>query len=284
MRRLLASSGIRFLLAIGAACFATNRHQEIQATEIDGFAEPYREIDVAAAELGKLASVEVSEGDTVVAGQILASLDDEVLRASLEIARSNVESQGQLNAARAELNLLETRLNKLAGLLDRHHASPVEVERTRMQMEVAKAQVQAVEEQLQTKAMECRRIEAQLEQRRVRSPISGIVTKVLRDAGEFVSGNEPTVARVVQLDPLLVVFSVPKELASMIHKDDTMKVEFPLCDETVNGVVEFVSPTADAQSGTTRVKIRVPNSDHKLLSGDACRLILSQHLESLVKK
>ena len=243
--------------------------------QIDGFTEPYRAIDLAASELGTLASVEVQEGDQVEVGQVVARLDEQVLKVALEIAAKNREAEGQLNAAMAELELQESRYEKLQQLRSRKHASSAEVERTAMQVSMARAQVQAVRELLDVKAMEYRRIEAELERRRVRSPIQGIVSEVHKDAGEFVSAAEPTVVRIVQLNPLLVVFSVPQNLASSIVAGDHVPVEFEDLEQSVQGEVEFVSPTADAQSGTVRVKVRVENEHRTLKSGLSCRLAIA---------
>ena len=57
----------------------------------------------------------------------------------------------------------------------------------------------------------------------------------------------------------------------MLQKNEQVPVNFDA--KEVRGVVEFVSPTTDAQSGTTRVKVRVPNPNLALQSGDACTLI-----------
>ena len=179
------------------------------AQELDGFAEPYREIELAAAEMGTIAKIKVQEGDLVKSGQLLASLNDEVLLASLKMAEEATAAKGKLKSATAELKLQKSRYEKMLGLHERRHASQTEVDRAATQLEIAEAQFQAVQEELKIKTMECRRIEAQLEQRRIKSPIDGVVTRVAKDQGEFVSPSDPVVATVVQLDPLLVVFSVP---------------------------------------------------------------------------
>ncbi|MCA9218580.1 MAG: HlyD family efflux transporter periplasmic adaptor subunit, partial [Planctomycetales bacterium] len=120
--------------------------------------------------------------------------------------------------------------------------------------------------------IEHRRIKAQLERRRIKSPIDGIVTVVSKDIGEFVSPTDPIVATVVQLNPLLVVFSVPKNDARTLKKGQRVPVTFD--SKKVEGFVEFVSPTTDAQSGTTKVKVRVPNPKLTYQSGDACQLVM----------
>jgi len=76
----------------------------------------------------------------------------------------------------------------------------------------------------------------------VSSPIDGVVTRVYKDAGEFVSPNDPIIVKVVQLDPLLIVFSVPVAEARKLAAEATVKVRIESAEKPVEGVVEFVSP------------------------------------------
>ena len=63
------------------------------AIQVDGFTEPYRTIDIAAAETGIIAEINVEEGDTVRRGQVLAVLDRDVLLALLAIAEQGMHSR-----------------------------------------------------------------------------------------------------------------------------------------------------------------------------------------------
>jgi len=245
------------------------------AADIAGFTEPYRDIDVAAPEMGQITRLEVREGMRVQAGQVLARLDDSVWSASLEVAKTAMQSAGRLEAAEAELRLYRETLDKLLRLLQRQHATQQEVDRAQAQRDAAEARVKAAREELQVRTHEYDRAQAQLNQRRVLAPIAGVVTQVTKDEGEFVSPNDPTVVKIVQLDPLLVVFSVPVARARDLTKDAQVQVRVESIAEPVAGVVEFVSPTADAQSGTTRVRVRLPNPGEAIPSGVKCQLLLA---------
>lgn len=244
---------------------------QISAGRVKGFTEPFRSIDVAAAEAGILAGVQVVEGDRVGSGDVLAFLSQDVLKASLAMAVEGENAPGKLNSVEAERDMQRERLEKIRGLFQRRHASQVEIDRAVSQLEVAEAQVQAVRDELRIKSLEIRRIEAQLEQRRMRSPIDGIVTRVFKEPGEFVSANDPVVATVVQLDPLLVVFSVPDSQALTMSVGQSVPLLIGI-DEEVMATVDFISPTIEAQSGTRRVKILIENSDLRLPSGQTCYL------------
>ena len=249
--------------------------------EIDGFTQPYRDIDVAAPEMGQIDRLAVREGDRVKAGQVLARLDDEVWKATLEVAAS-MESAGRVEAAEAELRLCQETLVKLTALHERDHATQQEVDRALAQRDVAEARVKAAEEELLVKAREYERADVQLEQRSVLSPVDGIVTQIYKDEGEFVSPSDAVVIRVVQLDPLLIVFSVPVTDLDNLAVNTKVQVRVDAVDKPIEGMVEFVSPTADAQSGTTRVRVKIANPGEAIRSGANCHLMLSDNPATII--
>ena len=254
-----------------------NRVQE--ASEIQGFTEPYQDIDVAAAEAGVIEAIDVKEGDRVKADQILVRMDSAVLEVTLKIARSVKQARGQLESATEELALQTKMFSKLEGLLERQHASSQEIERALTQRRIAQARLKAVREDLVIKTLEYERAVAQLERRRLRSPIDGIVTRIMKDRGESVLLSDPVLVKVVQLDPLLVIFLVPAEQARTLANGKSVDIRIT-DSQTAKGQIEFVSPTADPQSGLTRVRVRVPNSDERLPCGATCYLLLNDHSPS----
>lgn len=244
------------------------------AVEIQSFTEPYRDIDVAAADMGIVEAINVKEGDRVEKGQLLARIDASVLEATLHIAESIKESRGQLESATAELELKTTMLAKLETLHTRQHASRQEIERARNQKRIAEAHLQAVREELKVKTLEYQRTQVELERRRVRSPIDGVVTQIFKDRGETVLLNEPVLLKVVQLDSLLAIFLVPAAEARCLQRRKSIDVRIAGVPTRVRGDIEFVSPLADPQSGLTRVRVRIANPEERLPCGATCYLQL----------
>lgn len=273
MSQSAAHSALRWPVVLTGLAIALSCSSD--AAEITAYTEPSHDIDVAAAESGTLVRIQVQEGDVVTAGQILGSLDDEVLKVSLLMAESAMDARGRRNAALAELRLHTARLEKLHELQERNHASQQEVDRTRAQREIAEATLESVEDELRMRTLERQRIEAQLRLRRVVSPINGVVTFVYKDVGEFVSPNDPVILKVVQLDPLLVILPVPMEMGRELVVNHPVPLYIGDSREPVTGIVEFVSPTADPQSSTVRVRVRLPNPEAKLPCGAICRMLPS---------
>lgn len=248
---------------------------------IEAFTEPYRDIAVAAAEMGTLAEVGVREGDMVEAGCMIAQLDRDVLRASLEVARRSMSIEGTLKSAQADLAMKTKELEKLTQLRDRDHASQQEVDRIQTDLKVSEARLLSVREDLEVKQLEFRRIEAQIEQRVVRAPIAGIVSEVQREAGEFVSPTDPMIARIVQLDPLLIVFSVPLSRRNDITRDQVVGLEIGEDHQAVEGTVEYVAPMPDPSNSSVRVKVRLANPERRFQSGERTVLMLDRSSDTL---
>ena len=241
----------------------------------EAFAEPYRTIQVATSDMGIIREVLVREGDLVEAEQPLVKLDDELVRASLEIAKQNLASRGALNSAEAELRLHTGRADKFEALVRNGNARPEELEKTKMEKEVAAARVLTAQESLVVRKLELERIQLELERKVVRSPLKGVVTKVHREVGEFVAPTDPVVVTVVQLDPLLATFSLKPVQAAQLQAGRPVQVLFATSETPVKAEVEFVSRVTDARSGTVRVKVRIPNAKGECRSGDRCVLLLS---------
>jgi RND family efflux transporter MFP subunit len=242
---------------------------------IEGFTQPFLEIDVASVETGILVTVDVEEGEQVLRDQPLARLDKDVIEASLRIADKQQQLHGQLDSAQAELRLREDRLHKLRKLLNNNHASQEEVDRAAAEQEIAQARVLAAEEALQVKKLEFDRIQAQLDRRTIRSPVDGVIKKVHKEIGEFVAPTDPVVLTVVKLDPLLATFAVPAEQAGQLSLGQTARIRMDSGKATLNGTVKFVSPVVDAQSSTVTVKVELPNPQGAHRSGERCVLMLT---------
>ena len=150
---------------------------------VKGFTEPYHSIDIATSESGTVSEVAVEEGQRVKANTVLAKINEEVLQAALQVVNQSANSKGKLKSAQAELRMQRQRAERIEGLFDRQHASQNELDRARSQLEIAQAQVEAAEDELRVKAMEALKIEAQLELRRLRSPIDGVVTSGFQRTG-----------------------------------------------------------------------------------------------------
>ena len=246
---------------------------------IVGFTEPYRSVEVAAPESGTIEDIVVRQGQLVKKGDVIAVLDQDVLLASLEIAKAKAESTAKLDAAKIELLLKQRRLDNFYRL-GKDNSSNEEVERARADTDLARSTVLAAQEELKLNALEMKRIQVQLDRRTIRSPIDGVVTRLHHEVGEFIPQTDPKVATIVDLNRLRVVFHPPTRLVEMLDPKAPVPVRLLRTNEVVQAEIEYVSPVTNADSGSVRVEVIFDNSSGKHRSGMRSALSLTDRTEA----
>jgi RND family efflux transporter MFP subunit len=245
----------------------------VRGTDLEGFTEPFRTLKVAADETGTIAEVLVQEGERVNAGQPLARLNSDVHEAMLAIAAKNMKADGRIRSAQADLQLRQSRLDKLRDILSEGFARQEEVDRAATEVEIAEANIHAAQEDIATKQLEHQKIVVQLRRRTIVAPIDGTVTILHKDQGEFVAPNTPEIVTLVQLDTLLANFTLTGSQAASLQLESELPIIFSEGNDCP-GTIDFISPVMDAESGTVLVKVRIDNADRSHRSGQRCRIRL----------
>lgn len=237
---------------------------------IEGFTEPVRRVEVASAEPGVVANVYVHEGDRIAKGQLLAQLENDSLKAAVEVAKTAAGNKGRFEVAQAERTLRRFRVERLELLRTKGHAHQEEILRAQADLEVAEANLRIAEEQQRIDALEWKRAEALLERRNVCSPCDGLVVLVHKEPGEFVASTAPAVVTLVQIDKLRVIFAMSTAEARQVTAWQEVQVSFPDTNSKATAVVESVSPVTDPESGTVRVRVLLDNSKGQHSCGVKC--------------
>ena len=257
------------------ACLASVAFSgRLAAETAEGFTEPFRTVHVATSEVGLLQSLQVKIGSQVAQGQLLGMLDDDLQRAQLTIAEQQASARGRLRASEAERAVNERRYEKLSQLAKQGQASNEEIERAKANLEIAVAKLLVEQEELRLLELHLNRAKIALEKRSVRAPLAGVVAEVHRQAGEVVSPAAPQIVTLVELDPLAATFLLTRTQLQSLHRLPQIPVHFVDSEQHAVGTLESIAPITDAESGTTAVRIRLPNPGFKLRGGERCRLEL----------
>jgi multidrug efflux pump subunit AcrA (membrane-fusion protein) len=94
-----------------------------------------------------------------------------------------------------------------------------------------------------------------------------VVTRLYRDAGENVSQSDLVVLTLACLDPLEIVVHVETALARDLKAGQVLQVRERERGLPASASVVFISPVTEASSGTTRLRLRLPNPDGTHRSG-----------------
>lgn len=201
-------------------------------------ASPERQAVVAPQVAGRLVAVVVREGEAVARGAMLARVDDRPLREALAQARA------QLAQAQATARLAETSLARVAHLHARGISARQQVEDAQARRAETAATVEAVRS---AAALAARNLGLAS----VRSPLAGVVVRVLRQRGELVDGT-PATSVVEVADPTsleLLASAAPADLVRL-RAGQRAEVRFEALPGTVfPASVRSVSPAVDPATG-----------------------------------
>ena len=234
------------------------------------FTEPIQRSVVASTETGVIKSARVQEGDRVRAGDELAALNHEVLLQEKRLAVARGESTATRDAARSRVLIVRGQKEKLEALIPGGHVNSFEVEQKATEYENAVAELKIAEDELRLNQIEVNRIEAQIHQRIIVSPIEGVVTEIHKQLGEHVSSNEPEYATIVRVDQLKVRFYHDAETLSEAALGSEVIVLVGDSRTRTPATVTYVSPVIDPDSGTGRMDVVIENQDQKISSGTVC--------------
>jgi len=239
------------------------------AQTYDAFLEPNRIVDISSPYRGRISDIHVREGALVKAGQLLAELDTEVLKAQLASAGEAARFHGRVDSAKAMVSMRKDRYAMLKELEKSGNARPQEMTRGRTDLIIARAELLAAKETQKLKNLEADIIRARIEENKLRSPVDGVVTKIYKEEAELIGGTEQQgFITVVQLDPLQAQFHLPPDIAAGLTVGNELIVEVDA--NPVNAEVDFISPIINAQSGTIEVRLTIENKEHRLASGRRC--------------
>ncbi|QEG24331.1 efflux RND transporter periplasmic adaptor subunit [Mariniblastus fucicola] len=260
---------IPFIIVVAAAASCANAQMH-EGRITRSFTEPIEKCVAASAESGIVAGAHVREGDRVRIGDALASINHNVLKESLAIAVAKAESTARLDAAKSQLSLIESQLDAVTSLVSGGHTNKYEVQQKTAEQQQAVAELRAAEDELNLAALEVNRIKAQIEDRIIKSPINGFVTEIHKQPGENVSHNEPQFATIVRVDQLKVRFYLDAATLRNSKVGDRVPLEVGTNGKSTQGIISFVSPVIDPDSGLGRLDVVLENSDLSIQSGIAC--------------
>ncbi|MBJ2265825.1 efflux RND transporter periplasmic adaptor subunit [Pseudomonas sp. MF6772] len=216
---------------------------------------------------GILTQLMVKEGQRVKAGDLLASIDDRAIRASLDQAKAQLgESQAQLQVAQVNLK--------------RYKELSIDDGVSKQTYD----QQQALVNQLKATALGNQAAidaaQVQLSYTQIRSPVSGRVGIRNVDEGNFLRTSDAQgLFSVTQIDPIAVEFSLPQQmlptLQGLIAAQHPASVDAFLGADTDSpaaillgeGRLSLIDNQISATTGTIRAKAEFSNATQKLWPG-----------------
>ena len=176
--------------------------------EYVGHVEPTQVTDILPQIDGYVRRVCFTEGAKVEKDELLFEIDDEQYLAAKNLRYSEVaNAEAKVTVAMAEVERAE-RYYKRLSTADERGVTAMELDTAEMTLASAKAALNAANAAVSQAKASAAIADFNLRHTKIYSPISGRIGKALRHVGDYVSPSKSALARVVQLDPIRVVFPV----------------------------------------------------------------------------
>ncbi len=199
--------------------------------EVQGAVDAKNNIMVSPRSSGAITYMTIKEGDVVNAGQVIAKIDDSILKESMEEIKN-------------QWSLANTVYEKQKNLWSQQIG-------TEIQFLQAKNNKEALEKRLKT-------LETQVAMTNITSPITGVVDKVNAKLGDMAMPGMG-IARVVNLSQLKVIASVADSYLGSVRRGDAVVIKFPDLDKEITGRINFVSATVNPLKRTFDIEVPIPN-------------------------
>ena len=207
----------------------TTRKLGIQQT-LTGTLSAERHVRLHNQEAGQIERLPFYEGDSVMQGEILATLDDRLLEA--EIA----QAQARLRQARVDQHRTD-RLSKS------NLASEDELAQAQTELDVADSEVQL--------------LKTRLEYTRLKAPFTGIVTHRLVEPGDAVPAYTHLLS-LADLSSLIIELKVPESLLAQLSTGAGVDVRIDaLGSSRYPGSLSRIHPTIDPETRQGIVEVRL---------------------------
>lgn len=233
---------------------------DVQETfTLPGTLEAWEDLTLAAELAGAVRWIGPKEGGRLEEGDVILRIDPETAAANL--------AQEQ-----ADYALQQKQLQRMEELLAQKFVSPQEYEEARRAYQMAEASL--------------KRARVALEKSTLRSPVAGVLDRLLVDRGEYVSEGTP-VALVVQVDRLKVLVEVPEKDVPFLKSGDRVEVlpaaiQGPAAEER-SGDLIHLAYKADPVTRTYLAKVAVDNRSGELRPGMIVRVgLVRRNLEGVI--
>jgi membrane fusion protein (multidrug efflux system) len=236
-----------------------------------GHVESIEATDLRAQISGTIDEVAFKEGSLVKEGDILFRIDPEVYEARVKQAEAALE---RAKAASVNADRYYARMEKV----DKRAVTEAEIDKAYADMLEARAAIAQCEADLTNAKIN-------LGYTTITAPISGRIGASLLKKGDYVSPAMGTLARIVQMDPVRVVFSVSdksylegKKLAKAAGVEAGIRAQLKLADGSIyahEGSPDFFNNEMDSSTASLSIRYSFPNPEQDLLANAYVSVLLS---------
>lgn len=238
-----------------------------------GYVVAQRKAAVASKITGRIVSLSVEEGNRVKAGQVIARLESDDVKAARQQADANLNAaRHNLEQVKAELNDATISFNRNKDLLSQGFVSKAEYDTSEARYKKAVAAVAAADAVVKAGTAALQAANVALEYTLIRAPFNAVVLTKNADIGDIVTpigaaaNAKAAVVTIADMDSLQVEADVSESNLQQVKIGQPCEIQLDaLPDSRFRGIVHMIVPTADRTKATVLIKVRFIDRDSSIL-------------------
>jgi RND family efflux transporter MFP subunit len=231
--------------------------------DFTGRTDAVSSVQIRARVSGYLVKVHFTDGKIVHQGDLLYEIDPRPFQADLD------QAKGQLEQLQSQKKLLDIQVERYRKLAQTQAGSQQELDQYLAQQAGNIGALKAAQAQVDRAALN-------LDFTKITAPITGQIGRTLLTVGNLVNADQTELTTLVSMDPMYAYFDVEEPTVLRIRKmiregviptrnTREIAVHMGLADDTarkfpLQGTLNFVNNTVDAQTGTIQVRGLFANS------------------------
>ena len=209
----------------------------MDAIQVSGTIKAYEDANLSPEEGGIIKEWKVKKGQPVKQGDIIVSLNDDVIKAGYD-------------AADAQYKMAELNLQKQKEVYDQQGISELQYKNLEYSRDAARANSDLMR--------------ARWDRTQIRSPFDGIVDNIIPNVGEYAPPGVP-IARIVNTTKIKIQAEVSELYSSTLLVGSQAIVTIDVLPGiTLKGTVAFISSTLSVANRSLMVEVVLPNMQQKL--------------------
>ncbi len=213
---------------------------------VSGSIEANEQVDIRSEVNGLITGIYFQEGSQVSKGQLLIKINDRELQAQLSqaLTRQKLASETEY---RARMLVQKEAISK-------------------EEYDMAQAELKSLQAATQL-------IRAQISKTQIRAPFSGRIGLRNVSNGEYLT-SATIVARLVNVNPVKVSFSIPEKYSGMIKNGSDLSFTVAGSDKKYTAKVYAIEPGIEMATRTLQLRARAANPNNELLPGSFAKIDL----------
>ncbi len=273
---------------VGVVALRSEEREIDSAVVLRGQTQAIRQVEVRAETTAAVISDPLRKGANVKAGDVLCQLDPGTRHAALLEAQARLteararipEAEANVAEARARLTEAEINANAARKLIEGGYASETRRAATEAAERAAMAGIAAAETGVETTragiesaAAGVAAAQREIDRLTITAPFDGLLESDTAELGSLLQSGG-LCATVIQLDTIKLVGYVPEAMVDRVKLGAAAGAELAT-GKRVQGIVTFISRSADPSTRTFEVDIAVPNPDLSIRDGQTADIMIS---------